>query len=66
MIGELTINEHSQLLTHQMGGWANRVFSGELPAWANPIMVVIIDEDDTVPSKKRKRVKGSFLREGHG
>jgi hypothetical protein len=54
MIGELTINEHSQLLTHQMGGWANRVFSGELPAWANPIKVVIIDEDDAVPSKKRK------------
>uniref|UniRef100_A0A0E0DCC1 Uncharacterized protein n=1 Tax=Oryza meridionalis TaxID=40149 RepID=A0A0E0DCC1_9ORYZ len=57
MIGELTINEYSKLLTRQTGGRANRVFFGELPVRANPIKVVIID-DDAESSKKHKRAKG--------
>lgn len=57
MIGKLTINEYSQLLTCQTGCQANRVFFGEFSARTNPIKVVIIDED-AEPPKKRKRAKG--------
>lgn len=58
MIGELIINEFSQLLTRQMGSRANRVFSGELPARANSTKTVLIVVDDAEPSRKRRCAKG--------
>jgi hypothetical protein len=58
MIGQLTINEFSLVLTRQTGGRANRVFFGGLPGHANPIKVIIIGANDAEPSRKRKRARG--------
>lgn len=60
---DLTTREYDLLLSWQIEGRANWVHDGELPPWANPTKVVIMD-DGVGPSKKRKRAtqKGTSCR----